>query len=190
MSQSQELINFEYVIWSNEDLEWEDWVEAFEEDYSDASPERKYELMHERNNEYLEEERYLMDIDVGEPILVIANLGLWDGRYIGYRIIESGCLKECMYSDLDGVTWYVDGKGDFRMDGYHHDGCNYYLYRKFKSGISEEEKERFLEKLRNRTMTERDKERVTERLGDILEKLYGFVLPENYEKLYTRRVER
>ena len=32
--------------------------------------------------------------------------------------------------------------------------------------------------------------RVTERLGDVLEKLYGFILPENYEKKYVRRLDR
>lgn len=190
MNLEHEVASFEYVIWSNECLEWEDWVEVFEEDYSDASDDKKFELMNEVNNEYLEEERYLMYRDVGAPILVIADLGLWDGRHPGYKIIESGCLKDCMYSELDGVTWYVDGKGDFRMDGHHHDGHNYYLYRKFKDGISEDVKDEFLEKILKRTMTDEDLNRVTERLGDILEKLYGFTLPENYEKKYARRSER
>ena len=190
MDLEYETSNFEYVIWSNESLEWEDWVEAFEEDYSDASDEKKFELMNDLNNDYLEEERYLMDINVGSPILIIADLGLWNGRHSGYKIIDSGCLRECMYSELDGVTWYVDGKGDFRMDGYHHDGRNHYLYRKFKRNISENDKENFLEKILHRTATEDDLNRVTERLGDVLEKLYGFILPENYEKKYVRRLDR
>lgn len=189
MDLEYEKSNFEYVIWSNESLEWEDWVEAFEEDYSDASDEKKFELMNELNNAYLEEERYLMDVNVGSPILIIADLGLWNGRHSGYKIIDNGCLRECMYSELDGVTWFVDGKGDFRMDGYHHDGHNYYLYRKFKDGISEEEKDALLEKILDHTVTEDDINRVTDRLGDVLEKLYGFLLPENYEKKYLRRDE-
>ena len=34
--------HFEYVIWSNEYLDWANWQEAFEEDYSDASEDKKY----------------------------------------------------------------------------------------------------------------------------------------------------
>ena len=75
------------------------------------------------------------------------------------------------------------------MDGYHHDGRNHYLYRKFKSDISESDKENFLEKILHCTVTEDDLNRVTERLGDVLEKLYGFILPENYEKKYVRRLD-
>ena len=46
--------HFEYVIWSNEYLDWANWHEAFEEDYSDASEEKKYQLMSDLNAEYLE----------------------------------------------------------------------------------------------------------------------------------------
>ena len=110
--------HFEYVIWSNEYLDWANWHEAFEEDYSDASEEKKYQLMSDLNAEYLEDERREMDVQVGTPIIVIADIGRWDGRHTGYREIESGCLKDCLYTELDGVTWYVDDRGDFRMDGY------------------------------------------------------------------------
>ena len=116
--------HFEYVIWSNEYLDWANWHEAFEEDYSDASEEKKYQLMSDLNAEYLEDERREMDVQVGTPIIVIADIGRWDGRHTGYREIESGCLKDCLYTELDGLTWYVDDRGDFRMDGYHHDGHN------------------------------------------------------------------
>ena len=75
------------------------------------------------------------------------------------------------------------------MDGYHHDGDNYYLYRKFKDDISEEDKDTLLEKILNHSVTEDDINKVTDRLGDVLEKLYGFLLPENYEKKYLRRDE-
>ena len=72
--------HFEYVIWSNEYLDWANWQEAFEEDYSDASEDKKYELMSELNSEYLDDERMNMDVRVGTPIIIIADIGKWDGR--------------------------------------------------------------------------------------------------------------
>lgn len=54
--------NFAYVIWSNEYLDWYDWHEAFEEVYSDAPEEKKYQLMSECNAEYLEDARQEMNV--------------------------------------------------------------------------------------------------------------------------------
>ena len=187
---AHEMNNFEYVIWSNESLEWEDWRDAFDEDCEQYSDDEKFQLMNNLNNDYLEDDRREMDVCVGSPIIIIADIGKWDGRHAGYRILESVNLRDCLYSELDGVTWYVDGKGDFRMDGYHHDGHNHYLYRKFKEGIGSDVRDEFCEKILDHTLTKEDIEAVTERLGDVLEELYGFILPENYEKKYMRRMER
>lgn len=51
---------------------------------------------------------------------------------------------------------------------------NYYLYRKYRQGVSEEAKENFKEKILDHTLTKRDIDRVTERLGDDIAKVYGF----------------
>ena len=181
--------NFAYVIWSNEYLDWDDWHEAFEEVYSDAPEEKKYQLMSECNAEYLEDARQEMNVCVGSPIIVIADIGRWDGRHTGYRIFDSGKLRDCLYTELDGVTWYVDNNGDFRMDGFHHDGHNYYLYRKFREGIPDEVREEFCEKILEHTLTEADIEAVTERLGDDIGKIYGFSIPSqirSYERSDAR----
>lgn len=95
-----------------------------------------------------------------------------------------------LYSQLDGVAWYVDTQGDLRMDGYHHDGHNYYLYRKYRQGVSEEAKESFKEKILDHTLTKRDIERVTERLGDDIAKVYGFSLPSPAKEYRKRRNAR
>ena len=169
--------HFKYIIWSNEYLDWANWHEAFEKDYSNASEEKKYQLMSDLNADYLEDERREMDIQVGSPIIVIADIGRWNGRHTGYREIESGCLKDCLYTELDGVTWYVDDRGDFRMDGYHHDGHNYYLYRRYRDDATPESIEEFRSKILNHTLSEEDIDRVTVRLGDDLAKIYSFTLP-------------
>lgn len=43
--------------------------------------------MYERNSEYLDDERMNLDIQLDKPILVIVDLGLWNGRYSGYKEI-------------------------------------------------------------------------------------------------------
>lgn len=178
--------NFEYVIWSNEYLDWADWQEAFDGEFDHCSDEEKYRLMSNLNNDYLEDDRNEMNVCVGSPIIIIADIGKWDGRHTGYREIESGCLKDCLYTELDGVTWYVDNKGDFRMDGYHHDGHNYYLYRRYRDGVSSEEIEDFQCKILDHTLTEEDIDRVTVRLGDDIAKIYGFTLPDQAKNNHVR----
>lgn len=173
---------FTFVIWSNEYLDWDNYRDAFEEDYSSLTDDEKYQLMCDLNNDYLDDERRNLDIQVGTPIIVIADIGRWDGRHTGYREISSGCIRDCLESQLDSATWYVDGKGDFRMDGYHHDGRNYYLYRKYREGISEEAIEDFKGKILDHTLTAEDIDRVTARLGDDIADVYGFRLPEQRKK--------
>ena len=182
--------HFTFVIWSNEYLDWDNYRDAFEEDYSGLSDDEKYQLMCDLNNDYLDDERRNLDIQVGTPIIVIADIGRWDGRHTGYREISSGCIKDCLESQLDSATWYVDCKGDLRLDGYHHDGRNYYLYRKYREDVSEEAIEDFKEKILDHTLTAEGIDRVTERLGDDIAKVYGFRLPEQTREKRERNDAR
>ena len=114
---------------------------------------------------------------LGQPILVIANLGLWYGRRSGYKEILSGNIRDCLYSDCDYNTWFVDRQGDLRCDAYHHDGTNHYLYRAWKEGTTEEQMDRLKNKLYEGTATRADITRVTRRLGDEIGKVYGWTFP-------------
>ena len=84
----------------------------------------------------------------------------------------------------------MDGRGDFRMDGYHHDGRNYYLYRKYREGISEDAIEDFKGKILDHTLTAEDIDRVTARLGDDIADVYGFRLPEQTREKRERNDAR
>ncbi len=66
---------FAFVIWSNEYLDWDNYRDAFEEDYSSLTDAEKYQLMCDLNNDYLDDERRNLDIQVGTPIIVIADVG-------------------------------------------------------------------------------------------------------------------
>ena len=166
-----------HVIWSNYDLDFDDWKDDLAEEYPDASPSMLEDLMHERNDEYLDDERTNLNIQLNEPILVIADLGLWNGRRMAYKEIPSGNIRDCLYSDYDYTTWYIDRNGDFRCEDIHHDGTNHYLYRAYKDGVSEEQKTRLKDKIYAGTATRADITRVTKRLGDEIGKVYGWSFP-------------
>ena len=148
-----------HIIWSNENLDLDDWREDLQEQYPDCSEDELYRIMCETNADYLSDERVNLNIQLSQPILVIADLGLWNGRRMGYKEIPSG---------------NVDKKGDFRCDDIHHDGTNHYLYRVYKDGVSEYQKDRLKEKLYEGTATRADVTRITRRLGDEIGKVYGW----------------
>lgn len=169
----------DHLIWSNYDLDYEDWREDLEEQYPELSEDERVALMYDINGDYLDDERTNLNIQLAQPILTIANMGLWYGRRMGYREIESGNIRDCLYSDRDTdyATWYVDKLGDLRCDAIHHDGTNYLLYRTYKSGVRESQIDLLKEKLYYGKATRADITRVTRRLGDDIAKVYGFSIP-------------
>ena len=118
-----------HIIWSNYDLNYEDWRDDLEAEYPELSESERITMMYELNSHYLDDERMNLNIQLAQPILVIADIGRWDGRYSGYGEIQSGKISDCLYSEMDYATWYVDKLGDLRCDAVHHDGTNHYLYR-------------------------------------------------------------
>ena len=98
---------------------------------------------------------------------------------MGYKMIDSGNIKDCLYSDTDFTEWYVDRYGDLRADAAHHDGTNYYLYRVFKEGVTESQIERLQEKIYMGKATRADITRVTKRLGDEIGRVYGWDFPKS-----------
>lgn len=136
----------DYRIWSNADLDYEEWKDWMEEEYPTLSEDERVAMMYEENGHYLEDERLNLDIQLSQPILVVADLGLWNGRRMGYKEIPSGNIRDCLYSDYDYTTWYVDKNGDLRCDDTHHDGTNHYLYRVYKDNVSQTQKDRLKEK--------------------------------------------
>ncbi len=174
--------NTDHLIWSNYSLNYDDWKDELQAEYSDMTEEQRINIMYERNNDYLDDERTNLDIELGKPIIVIAEIGRWDGIYTGYRIIQSGNIKDCLYSEQDYLTWYVDKYGDLRLDAIHHDGTNHYLYRVLKSGITDEQIEDLADKIYHDSYSHSDLEAVTDRLGDEIGKIYGWEFPDAEKK--------
>ena len=172
----------DHLIWSNYDLDYDDWKDDLEENYPDLSDDERMQLMYEINGDYLDDERVNLNIQLSRPILVIADLGLWYGRRSGYKEIESGNIRDCLYDEHDYSTWFVDKNGDLRCDSVHHDGTNHYLYRTYKDGVSQEQIENLKWKLYNGEATRRDITRITRRLGDEIGKVYGWEFPQRQQR--------
>lgn len=175
-----------YVVWSDIDLDLEDWRESLEELYPNYPEDELYAIMCKTNAVNLYDERENLNIQLPREIIVIGDLGLWNGRAHGYKMIESGNIRDCLQSDCDKNEWYVDKNGDLRCTAIHHDGRNYYLYRVFKDDATESQIERLKEKIYNGTATRKDITRVTKRLGDDIGAVYGWQFP----KRTKREVER
>ena len=176
--------NDRHIIWSNQNLDVDDWREDYKEfleanelDDDPNDEQALYEWMEETNYDYLSDERVNLNVQLSQPIIVIGDIGRWNGRVSGYKMIDSGNIKDCLYSDTDMTEWYVDRYGDLRADAVHHDGTNHYLYRVFKDTASPEQIERLQEKIYYGKATRADITRVTKRLGDEIAAVYGFHIP-------------
>ena len=184
MSSSQNRATDKHIIWSDINLNPDDWRDNYKdfleinEIDGDPNDEHKlYEYMVETNGEYLSDERENLNVQLSQPIIVIGDIGRWNGRVMGYKMIDSGNIKDCLFSECDYVTWYVDRLGDMRCDAVHHDGTNHYLYRTYKDGVSDAQIENLKEKIYRGTATRADITRITRRLGDEIGKVYGWDFP-------------
>jgi len=134
--------------------------------------------MCELNDSYLDDERVNLNVDLYRPIIAIADLGLWNGRRPGYKMIKSGNIRDCLRTDSgDYTTYYVNEDGDLCCEASHHDGTNYIRYRVVKSGVSESRLEAFQQKLINRQATEEDIRSITSRIGHHICRVYGWKIP-------------
>lgn len=187
MSKSSVVID-RHVVWGNIDIYSKDMLDDLAEDYPELSEDELYAKLYEINDEYLDDERVNLNIQLSQPIIVIGDLGRWNGRVQGYKMIDSGNIKDCLYSDTDMTEWYVDRYGDLRADAIHHDGTNHYLYRVFKDGVTEAQIERLQDKIYFGKATRADITRVTKRLGDEIGKVYGWDFPK--QRTAQERSER
>ena len=167
-----------HVIWNNTETPEElfrDIMNNLDQyDIEKGDEASAWELAHEWNDDYLDDERANLDIDVG-TIIVFADLGLWNGHRAAYKILKSGNLRDCLNVCCgDYVEWYVDDRGDMIVRDTHHDGTNTYTFRALRD-LSDTQEWNMYDKL-SEGFTRRDVKRYTRRLGDYAAKVYGWKL--------------
>lgn len=146
----------------------------FEQYIEDYNEEPVLENYYEYMNEWIDDERDNLNIKTN-GIIAIAGLGLWNGCRIGYKEIGDN-ISDCLYTDCDYAEWYVDSYGHFKCDASHHDGTNHIIYKEWKDGVTEEQKQMVMDKIYMGTCTERILRRYTNNLGYKIAKVYGWHL--------------
>ena len=124
-----------HIIWSNTDIDFEEWKndmmeyveETYEDDRGDVSEDDVWNFIRNELDFKLECERNNLDQQTDGRIIAIADIGRWNGRVNGYKIIDANA-KEILYSSADYILWYGDGY-NIRSIQHHHDGTNYIEYR-------------------------------------------------------------
>ena len=164
---SDSLINANHrVIWTNND--YEEWKACMLEDgYTEEECELDRYYDDCVNN--LWDERANLDVPVDGVIVAFADLGLWDGRHNGAKVVGR-YVKNILSSGNDYQDWYCD-RYNVRCEDIHHDGTNSYLYRVAKS---EEQAKRLVQAIAYENMTEEEFRKATKSLRPYVAKVYGW----------------
>ena len=123
----------------------EEYPEEYEEKYPDNNKIYKT-IMNNLDTEFEDEYFYNLNELLPNNIIAIADIGRWDGRVKGYKILTNNLHDILLRFDLDEFHVYSDGH-NIRMDGYHHDGRTHVLFRLVRDEV---DIEKFTDKIYNR----------------------------------------
>ncbi len=179
MAKNKKKADFE--IWSSYSFDpmSPDWDEAWEDEREAGyGEEERYSRISELHDGQLDGERANLNIRLPEEILAIASIGRWDGTFMGYRELNSRNLADVLRyeSDSRDAEWTVDARMELRSRQSHVDGDYDIRYRMWRPGLSDAQKGNFFRKVRNGRATQKDITRYTARLGDYVDRAYGFRL--------------
>lgn len=123
------------IIWSNADCNFDEWKETLiqyqrENDYDDpedVSDDDVWNFRDESLSNWFDDEHMNLDVWTDGRILAIADLGLWNGRKQGYKILGEK-VNEIFRMSEDYNEYYSEGH-NIKAACTHHDGTNYIEYR-------------------------------------------------------------
>lgn len=127
------------IIWSNIDVDFDEWKKDLieyqkENKYDDAEnvlDSEVHSFISESLENALEDERHNLNIKTEGRILVIADIGRWNGRVPGYKILGRNVSDILWDNDADHIEWFSDGY-NIKAVAHHHDGTNYYTYKEIR----------------------------------------------------------
>lgn len=154
------------AYWENVKLDYDMDDEEFEEL-------DKWDWIYKELDCNLEADQANLDLDVGNTIITIADLGLWDGTHHAYREEKSQNIADLLVRTCEYCEWWCDAH-DLRGKMSHHDGTNYILYRRRKDGITDFQWDNFLYKLYTGTANKEHISKYTTSLLPYIAKVYGW----------------
>lgn len=137
----------------------------------DISDDEVYDFINREIEMDVEQLHYDFDREIDEDILCIASLGLWYGQRRGYRELTNN-LRSIFNVVQGDYQRIVFDRYNLTMSDTHHDGTNYYIFRKWKPNVN---REVLLNKIYNGTDTKKDILRYTTSLKEDIKKIYGRV---------------
>ena len=144
--------NTQYIIYDSFAYLDDEFMDSLRENLAEINPDYTEDDLWNYYNDYAtmsyEDELINCDIETEGQIIVIADLGLWNGRHSGYKLLSKKNINACLSSEYD-PKWYVDYNGDLRCEDRHHDGTNCYLYRELRTNLSDQQIDNFLSKIYN-----------------------------------------
>ena len=81
-----------------------------------------------QTNEALDYFRWMVQ-EIKGTFVVSASLGLWNGTFVGGKIIKGNLWDACRACFEDYNTIYFKGK-QLKVEAIHHDGNNYFTIKK------------------------------------------------------------
>jgi hypothetical protein len=153
------------VIWSNDD--YDEWAEAMADEITDEEITPEYYGFCREND--LDDERANLNVEVDGYIVAYANLGLWNGRVRGAKLIGTN-VSQILYTNDDYATWFCDPH-NVKAETIHHDGRNYVLYRVAET---KEKAELLVNRIAYGGMSEENFRRATKSLRPYVANVFGW----------------
>lgn len=161
------------IIWSSEYLFDDKAREEYESSQRGILDDEDYDVSDaewaEVVNGNLSDERMNLDKRIDGVVMAFADLGFWNGRRLGYKILGHN-INGIFNVSEDDNEWYGDGF-NIRGNLTHHDGTHHVLYRVAKDI---DEAEHIGELIFNREIDEVGFRKKTRSLYPYVAEIYGW----------------
>lgn len=129
---------------TTEELFGVDWDEYHVEFDLDPEGEFDYvwEYIEDRINDIKWEFKNLSKMYDFDTIIGLADLGFWDGRKQGYKILNN--LEEIFSGNYEDIVIEIT-RNNLWVHYYHHDGVHHVQYREFKESTSDYSRDKVCE---------------------------------------------
>ena len=125
------------------------------------------------NKRFRDYERQRLAVSAGNTIILIGFLDDNDDKTAGYKLIRSGLISDCLHSENEKVTWYIDPHNDMRCAVKHGLlGSTNYLYRVVRDDVTPEQLKAFLSEILDGHIDRERIEAVTAPLGSKVRNAY------------------
>ena len=158
-----------HLIYTNDYSYYKDIaIESLQEDNAELTQENIYNEAYFLMDVYLQDEKCNLDYNI--DIIAIGDIGLWNGRVKGYRLLKN--INQIFDIAEDYNRYYVEGV-TLKADCIHHDGTNhvsFYVIDMDKNGVQD-----FLDDIYyQRKISKSRFYKYCKSAGKLVKKIYGF----------------